>query len=81
MQQIEIRVKGLIDRGWEDWLGGLKVSPGENETVIAGTIHDHAALRGILNRMADLGLQLISVNTGNPVPPKKTRKPKGRNNV
>ena len=62
MQQIEIRVKGQIDQDWSDWLDGLTITHTERgETVLAGSVRDQAALRGLLDRLADLGLQLISV--------------------
>lgn len=69
MQRVVIHIKGKIDRDWKNWLGDLEVSPAQNETVISGIIRDQAALRGILNRIADLGIQLISVaaeNTDSP---------------
>jgi hypothetical protein len=77
MQNIEIRVKGQIDRDWSDWIGGLTithVSPGE--TVLTGSVRDQAALFGLLSRLADLGLPLISVNpavVGPDQPPRATR--------
>jgi len=62
MQQIEIRVKGQIDQDWSEWCGGLTITHTEGgETVLAGSVRDQAALRGLLDRLADLGLQLISV--------------------
>ena len=64
MEQIEIRVSGQMDRNWSDWFGGLTIvyTPC-GETVLAGPIRDQAELRGILCRLADLGLELISVDT------------------
>lgn len=64
MQQIEIRVKGRINQQWTEWFGGLAIShsvPGE--TTLAGVISDPAALYGIISRLRDLGLQLISVHS------------------
>ena len=64
MQRVEIRVKGQIDRGWADRFGGLTINhTPQGETVLAGDIRDQAELRGMLCRLADLGLELISVNT------------------
>ena len=64
MRQVEIRVKGQVDRGWSDWFGGFQVThTTEGKTVLAGHIRDQSELRGILSRLADLGLELISVNT------------------
>ena len=64
VQQVEIRVKGHIDRDWSDWIGGLTIthtSPGE--TVLTGSVRDQAALYGLLSRLADLGLQLIALSS------------------
>jgi hypothetical protein len=64
MQQVEIRVKGRIDKGWSDWFSDLKITHATGgKTVLAGRVRDQAELRGILSRLADLGLELISVNT------------------
>jgi hypothetical protein len=64
MRQIEIRVEGQIDRDWSDWMDGLVIThTGHGETVLSGSVRDQAALRGLLNRLADLGIQLISVNS------------------
>ena len=62
MQQVEIHIKGHIGPDWSDWLGGLSIAHTETgETVLAGTVRDQAALRGLLDRFADLGLDLLSV--------------------
>ena len=64
MQEVEIRVKGQIDRGWSDWFGGLTIAhTPQGETILAGSIRDQAELRGMIFRLADLGLDLISVGT------------------
>ena len=64
MQHIEIRVRGQIDRGWSDWFGGFSITHNtQGESILEGFIRDQAELRGILCRLADLGLELISVNT------------------
>ena len=64
MQQIEIRVKGHLNQQWSEWFGGLTIShSGPDETVLTGLIPDQAALYGIISRLRDLGLQLISVNS------------------
>jgi hypothetical protein len=63
MQQMEIRIKGRIDKQWSDWLGNLSITYAENgETVLTGLVRDQAALYGLLNRLSSLGLQLNSVN-------------------
>ena len=64
MQQIEITVKGQLNRDWSDWFGGLTiVYTVQGETVLTGPIRDQAELRGVLIRLADLGLELVSLDT------------------
>jgi hypothetical protein len=63
MQRVEIRVKGQIDRHWSDWLGGLTIThTGQNETVLTGPIVDQAALHGLLAKLRDMALPIVSVN-------------------
>ena len=58
----QIRVKGLLGPEWADWFGGLSVVPGENgETILVGQIADQAALYGVLRKVRDLGMPLLSV--------------------
>jgi len=67
MQQVEIRVRGRIDADWSEWFAGLEISySGENETVLTGCVQDQAALYGLLTRLRDLGLSLVSVLTKDP---------------
>lgn len=64
IQFYEIRVKGHLDPSWSDWFDGLTITHEDNgETLLAGTLTDQAALHGLLNRVSDLGIPLISVNT------------------
>jgi hypothetical protein len=64
MQQVEIRLKGQIDKSWSDQLGGLTVSHTvKGETILTGTVRDHSALYGGRCRLPVLGLELISINT------------------
>jgi hypothetical protein len=64
MKKVEIRIRGQIDRNWSDWFGGLSINhTPRGETVLAGPIRDQAELRGVLFRLADLGLELTSFNT------------------
>jgi hypothetical protein len=58
----EIRVRGVLDRRWSAWFDGLQLSsePG-GVTVIAGEVADQAALHGLLAKVRDLGLPLLSV--------------------
>jgi hypothetical protein len=61
---VEIHIKEQIDEDWSDWLAGFSIVHTESgETVLTGSVRDQAALRGLLDRLADLGLQLSSVTT------------------
>ena len=57
----EIRVKGILDERWTAWFEDLQVSSDGEETVISGPVADQAALHGLLTKVRDLGLFLISV--------------------
>src|SRR5215831_14714319 len=57
----EIRVEGVLGEEWSAWFDGLQVASEGTSTVISGEIPDQAALHGLLNRVCDLGLCLISV--------------------
>jgi hypothetical protein len=58
----QIRIKGHLDPGWTDWFGGLAVTPTEGgETLLTGPVVDQAALHGLLRKVRDLGMPLISV--------------------
>lgn len=58
----EIRVAGALGDGWTAWFDGLRVGCGASgQTVIAGPLADQAALHGVLAKVRDLGLPLISV--------------------
>jgi hypothetical protein len=58
----QIRVKGSLDLTWSDWFDGFAITCQEGETVLVGIVTDQAALHGILAKINDLGLALISVN-------------------
>ncbi|UCF96869.1 MAG: hypothetical protein JSV89_17070 [Spirochaetaceae bacterium] len=66
-QVYRIRVQGHLDPGWSKWLGDMTIvceQPAEGSpcTVLAGPVTDQTALRGILTRLWDLNLDIISVN-------------------
>lgn len=66
----EIRVEGVLDARWAAWFGGLQVESGDTETVISGPLEDQPALHGLLTKVRDLGLCLISVRRLDPDEPK-----------
>ena len=57
----EIRVEGVLDARWADWFGDLAVDSDDRATIISGLVADQAALHGLLAKIRDLGLCLISV--------------------
>jgi len=63
----EIKIKGHLDPRWSDWFAGLKLEHLEgDETMISGVLPDQTAVHGLLERIRDLNLTLVSVNSGNP---------------
>ncbi len=67
----QIRIKGLLDRQWTDWFGGMTISPTEDgDTLLTGPVEDQAALHGLLKKVRDLGMPLISVG---PIEPDRRR--------
>jgi len=60
----QIRVKGHLDNALANWFDGLTVSNlEEGDALLSGPLADQAALQGILKRISDLGLTLVSVNS------------------
>jgi hypothetical protein len=57
-----IRIQGTIDPTWSDWFGGFTIIPQNGETVLEGEVNHQAALHGILAKINELGLSLISVD-------------------
>jgi hypothetical protein len=58
----QIRVKGVLDAGWSDWFDGLAICPQANgDTLLTGPVRDQSALHGLLAKIRDLGLPLLSV--------------------
>jgi hypothetical protein len=63
----QIRIKGLLDRQWTDWFGGMTISQTEDgDTLLTGPIEDQAALHGLLRKVRDLGMPLVSVESSEP---------------
>jgi hypothetical protein len=58
----EIRVQGHLDKRWSDWLEGLTVTrESDGTTILTGPLADQAALHGVLSKLRDLALPIVSV--------------------
>ncbi|MBK9055300.1 MAG: hypothetical protein IPL78_31695 [Chloroflexi bacterium] len=59
----QIRIKGHLAQPWLDWFEGMTILPEEDgNTLLTGPIVDQAALHGLLKKVRDLGLPLLSIN-------------------
>ncbi len=64
MQRVEIAIKKRIDFNWSEWFEGMTIKhTDQDETILTGTVVDQAALYGLLTKLRNLGLSLISVNS------------------
>jgi len=63
----EIRLKGHLDSQWTDWFEGLTITLEEDgTTLLTGTVVDQASLHGLLKKIRDLGIPLVSICPGQP---------------
>ena len=63
----EIRIKGHLNNRWADWFEGLTITlEDQGDTLLTGLVVDQAALHGLLKKVRDLGMPLLSVNFVNP---------------
>ncbi len=63
----QIRIKGHLGPHWADWFEGLTITLEDNgETLLSGPVVDQAALHGVIKKVRDVGLPLISVNRVKP---------------
>jgi hypothetical protein len=71
----QIRIKGNLGSQWTDWFEGLTITQEENgETLLTGPVVDDAALHGLLKKVRDLGMPLLSVNRVDETDPYHSRK-------
>lgn len=62
----EIKVQGALDDSWSDWFSGMAISYAEGVTTLRGKVIDQSVLRGMLSKIWDLNLTLISINQVGP---------------
>lgn len=58
----KIIISGHLDKKWKEWFDGMDITYKGDNTILSGNIKDESCLHGILNRIRDLNLKLISVN-------------------
>lgn len=61
----EIQVRGYLDARWSELFDGMSIAWQDNVTTISGMVADQAALHGLLARVRDYGLVLLSIQSGN----------------
>ncbi len=67
----QIRIKGHLGSQWKDWFEGLNITLENNgDTLLTGPVLDQAALHGLLKKVRDLGMPLVSVSPVEPGPPR-----------
>jgi hypothetical protein len=60
----EIRIKGRLDDRWSTWFDGMEITAADDgSTLIRGPVADQAALHGLIQKVRDLGLPLLSLTT------------------
>ena len=70
----KIRIQGQLDSQWADWFNEMTLTHEEDgNTLLTGQVVDQAALHGLLKKIRDLGLTLISICPGQPDSPDSTK--------
>jgi hypothetical protein len=76
---IQIRIKGHLGEQWADWFDGMNITlEKDGDTLLTGPVTDQATLHGLLKRIRDLGMPLVSIN---PILPERASLPTGRINT
>ena len=74
----EVRIKGTLDERWSDWFDGFTIIPQvDNETLLTGAVTDQISLHGLLSKIRDLGLSLLSVVRAEAAPSTEEQSLKG----
>jgi hypothetical protein len=69
MQQVEIRLKGHLDKTWANRLSNLQIfHTSDGNTMLSGPLRDQAQLEGLLSQLFKMGVQIISVSSDNITP-------------
>jgi hypothetical protein len=59
----QIRIEGHLGQRWAEWFDGMSITPeADGNTLLAGSLPDQAALHGLLKKMRDMGITLVSIN-------------------
>ncbi len=61
----EIIVQGALDGSWSDWFNGMAINYADGVTTLRGKVKDQSVLRGMLSKIWDLNMTLISINQVN----------------
>jgi hypothetical protein len=63
----QIRIEGHLGPQWTEWFGGMTITPEDDgDTLLTGPVEDQAALHGLLRKVRDLGIPLISATRFKP---------------
>lgn len=62
MKYAEIKIKGMINTDWSDWFNGLQIRHITGDSLLQGAVADMAAVYGVIDKLKNLGMEIISVN-------------------